>query len=234
MAPIGIVSAIKEAPITSECPPPSMAGINQPSMPRATRAISREKPEGDDRSPNNKTVLQQHMAFWDRNDKGVIWPWDTYVGFRRLGFNYLISLAAVPVLHMTFSYPTMKGWLPHPLFPIYLERAHRTKHGSDSEVFDTAGRFVPDKFEAIFSQHDKEGKGGLNWADVQALVYHNMNCNDPNGWVAGRLEWWVTYLLLRDEKGLLSKEKIRGMYDGTIWEEVAKDVERKKHKRTLV
>lgn len=35
---------------------------------------------------------------------GVIWPTDTYVGFRRIGFNPIYSMAAVPFIHGSFSY----------------------------------------------------------------------------------------------------------------------------------
>ncbi len=37
---------------------------------------------------------------------GVIYPWDTLVGFRRLGFNWIISLLAPVFIHGSFSYPT--------------------------------------------------------------------------------------------------------------------------------
>ena len=35
--------------------------------------------------------------------------------------------------------------------------------GSDSGVFDTEGRYTPQKFEEIFSKYDKDNKGGLTW-----------------------------------------------------------------------
>jgi hypothetical protein len=41
--------------------------------------------------------------------------------------------------------------------------------------------------------------------------------NDFVGWIAARLEWWVLWLAAADDKGLLSKEKVRAMYDGTLW-----------------
>jgi peroxygenase len=38
----------------------------------------------------------------------------------------------VPFIHGSFSYPTVKGWLPDPFMRIFMENMHRTKHGSDS------------------------------------------------------------------------------------------------------
>ncbi|EFJ40618.1 hypothetical protein VOLCADRAFT_69295 [Volvox carteri f. nagariensis] len=229
------VSGIPEYPVTLEHSPPADLDkyIPNPGMPRANKAVSREKPDGDPRSPTNRTVLQQHVMFWDRDSDGVIWPIDTFVGFRRLGFNMLISALAVPFIHFSFSYPTLKSWIPDPRLPIYLDRIHRTKHGSDSEVYDNEGRFVPEKFEELFSKYDRDNKGGLGWRDIQELVYSHMNINDPVGWYGNPTwaeggKWERGGLLLRDHKGLVSKEKIRGVYDGTIWETVAREVEERK------
>lgn len=35
--------------------------------------------------------------------------------------------------------------------------------GSDTGVYDSEGRFVPQKFEEIFSKYDKDNKGGLTY-----------------------------------------------------------------------
>ncbi|KXS11185.1 hypothetical protein M427DRAFT_102634, partial [Gonapodya prolifera JEL478] len=94
--------------------------------------------------------LQQHAEYFDRTGSGVLWPWDTYRGFRALGFNVIVSSLAGLVIGF-LGWWTQDSWVPHPLLPIYLKNIHRAKHGSDTEVYNTEGRFVPQKFEEIFS-----------------------------------------------------------------------------------
>jgi hypothetical protein len=49
--------------------------------------------------------------------------------------------------------------------------------------------------------------------------------------IAERLEWWSFYLLAADDNGIISKEKVRKQYDGSLWYEVAKELEEKKARR---
>lgn len=221
--------AIDEVPVTYEHPPPTDLHevIPNPGMPRANLAISREKPQGTPGSSTRHTVLQQHVLFWDRDNDGIIWPWDTWTGFRRLGFNVFLSAIGVGGIHTLalFSSPT---WLVNPLAPYHISNIHRTKHGSDSEVYDTEGRFVPEKFEEIFTKYDMGNKGGLDENDIALMCKGNRNVADVFGGLASRGEWYFTWLLLKDENGVVSKEKIRGMYDGSIWETVAAEVEERR------
>ena len=74
---------------------------------------------------------------------GLIYPMDTYRGFHKIGFNPFLSFFAIFVIHGTFSWPSQGSWLPDPLFSLNTANVHRTKHGSDTESYDTEGRFNP-------------------------------------------------------------------------------------------
>lgn len=74
---------------------------------------------------------------------GILYPQDTFNGFHKIGFNVFLSAFAVLVIHGTFSYPSQEGWLPDPFFSVKINNIHKCKHGSDSESYDTEGRFVP-------------------------------------------------------------------------------------------
>lgn len=76
-------------------------------LPRALAAVDAQHPEGTvGREHNDYTVLQQHCAFFDRNGDGVIYPQETYQGFRALGYTPTISVLAAIVINGSFSYPT--------------------------------------------------------------------------------------------------------------------------------
>ena len=112
-------------------------------------------------------------------------------------------------------------------------------------TYDNEGRFRPQNFEDIFAKYDDGNKGGLDIWDFfrfwkgQRLVF------DFFGWSASFLECkcspklWVripidlslglaTYLLLWPEDGIMRKEDIRGVYDGSIFYKKAEEYERKK------
>ncbi|GBF90707.1 hypothetical protein Rsub_03008 [Raphidocelis subcapitata] len=200
-----VVTSIPSAPVTEKRPVPRGLdkAIPEPGVPRANKAVSKERPDGSppELARPDYTVMQQargggHVAFFDADGDGVIWPLDTYRGFRRIGFNPLFSLLAVPFIHGSFSYPTCSGWLPDPFF-------------------------------RIFIQYDKRNKGALDWNDINDMIQGNTNIVDPTGWSAARFEWWTLWLIAADEKGEVSKEKVRAQYDGSLWYLLADENERR-------
>jgi hypothetical protein len=67
--------------------------------------------------------------FWDRDGDRQIYPWDTYVGFRDLGFSVLFSLLAMVIINVNFSYPTRLAvsWWPDVWFRVYVGGIHKAK-----------------------------------------------------------------------------------------------------------
>lgn len=117
---------------------------------RANVAPSLECPYGTQDSGwagnhSDQTVLQQHCTYFDPDSDGIVWPHNTYHAFRNLGFNLLVTLFSVFIIHFNFSYPTCPGYLPDPFFRIYLANIHKAKHGSDTGTYDNEGRFIPQK-----------------------------------------------------------------------------------------
>ena len=198
----------------------------QPAVARANSAPSIDHPEGTPNAPQTRSVLQQHVDFFDRNKDGMIDMYETFTGFRALGFNLLISLLAIFVIHPSFSFVTAPGYFD-PRLRVHTSNVHKGKHGSDSGVYDTEGRFVPQKFEELFTKWDRDGKGAVSFNELWQMTSDLKCVMDPFGWFAAKFEWFIVYLLCADEQGLVSREKIRGVYDGSLFYQVEAELKEK-------
>ncbi|MCJ1408245.1 hypothetical protein MMC19_002319 [Ptychographa xylographoides] len=197
---------------------------------RATIAASKESPNGTPgwaETHQHQTVVQQHTDYWDFDKDGIIWPQDTYIGCRQWGWAPPLCAFVVLVIHLNLSYPTVPGYLPDPFFRIYLDKMYKDKHGSDSMTYDNEGRFKPQNFEDIFAKYDRGKKGGLSFGDLLDFWKGQRMVFDFFGWTASILEWVATYLLLWPDDGIMRKEDIRMVYDGSIFQKKADEYQRK-------
>ncbi|KAJ3456893.1 hypothetical protein MRS44_016916 [Fusarium solani] len=246
-APDGITTSIDTVPITLQRKPYQPGGENPKlahagtyprdtqvtkaftdiveGVARANLAATHERPggttEGDwAHKHRHQTVLQQHCDFFDRDHDGVIYPIDTFRGFHQLGFGVFLSLLSVFIIHANFSYPTLSSYIPDPWFRVYIDNIHKDKHGSDTGVYDTEGRFIPQKFEDIFSKY-AEGRDYLTLWDVSKLTKGQRLIADPIGWFGAFFEWLATYIMLWPKDGRMMKEDIRMIYDGSLFYVIA-------------
>ncbi|XP_010270303.1 PREDICTED: probable peroxygenase 4 [Nelumbo nucifera] len=167
--------------------------------------------------------LQKHAAFFDRNQDGLVYPWETFQGFRAIGSGIPLSTIAAIFINCFLSSQTRPGKLPSLLFPIEIKNIKRAKHGSDTGVYDTEGRFVPEKFEEIFSKHAHVNPNALTSKEVSEMLKANRVSQDFRGWIGAWTEWKVLYYLCKDKDGFLHKDTIRGVYDGTLFEQMEEE-----------
>ncbi|KAK9051033.1 hypothetical protein SSX86_027658 [Deinandra increscens subsp. villosa] len=180
---------------------------------------------------SDENVLKKHVAFFDRNNDGVIYPWETFQGFRAIGSGIILSSIAAVFINVGLSRKTRPGKkYPNLLFPIDIENIKMAKHGSDSGVYDAHGRFVPSKFEEIFHKYARTNPDALTAKELDEFVKGNREPKDYTGWIGGLSEWKILYHLAKDKNGLLKKETIRAVYDGSLFEKMAAEMSKKKHK----
>ena len=200
--------------------------LQDPGTARANIAPSNESPQGtlDENwyeDHKHQTVVQQHCAYWDQDGDGIIWPQDTYRGVRAWGWNVVLSLLAAFIINVNLSYATLPSWIPDPFFRIHIANVHKDKHGSGSMSFDNEGRFRPQNFEDFFAKYDRGSKGGVDVYDLARAWKGQRMAFDFFGWSAAFLEWLATYLLIWPEDGVLRKEDVRRVFDGSIFQHKA-------------
>ncbi|KAL3635950.1 putative peroxygenase 4 [Castilleja foliolosa] len=202
-----------------------MAGDPKPFS-ISTDNITHEGMENQDQS----NILKKHVMFFDRNHDGVIYPSETFEGFRAIGCGVLLSSVAAVFINLGLSGKTRPGKHFSIHFPIEVENIKLAKHGSDSGVYDKEGRFVSSKFEEIFAKHAQTHPGALTSNELKNLLKSNREQKDYGGWLAAFTEWKILYHLCKDENGLLHKDVIRAAYDGSLFERMEKEKASKKQK----
>ncbi|KAG2501800.1 hypothetical protein HYH03_000300 [Edaphochlamys debaryana] len=231
-APPLVIASIPAAPITLQRPVPTNLPdyMDNPGESYREATPDRFHPKGGPLtpSPGGPTSLQQHFAYFDINKDGVITLPECITAFayllRRLlppPLNWAAAVPAALAVQLPMAWLTADSWLPDPLLRAQVKNAHKVVHGSNSRAWDRSGHFTPARFEALLSKYDRDGKGGLSLLDVLSMLRGQANLGDLLGMAASTGEWLMTWALLRDDTGVLRREDMRGMYDGTAFYRLA-------------
>ncbi|KAH7440173.1 hypothetical protein KP509_04G095000 [Ceratopteris richardii] len=184
----------------------------------------------DKRETEYITALQQHLAFFDRNKDGIIYPHETYIGFRALGFSVILSLFSAFMINFFLSYKTVDSRIPSLLFPIHIKNIHRAMHPNDSGGYDTEGRALNHVLNELFKEFATTFPDRLSRDEFTSMRKSFYKDSSKSGRFASWLEWEFAYMLLKDEDGYIGKENIQGIYDGSIFYYMEKKQKKKYHK----
>jgi len=116
------------------------------------------------------------------------------------------------------------SYAPDPFFRVYVSSIHKDKHGSDSGIYDTEGRFIPSRFEDIFTKYSLDSSPiasseSLSLRELFNMMHGQRVAVDPYGWSAAVFEWGTTWLLLQKD-GRVDKEDLRKVFDGSLFYEI--------------
>ncbi|XP_021598665.1 probable peroxygenase 4 isoform X1 [Manihot esculenta] len=195
----------------------------------STYSIISDKQEKGKFKPDENNLMQKHAFFFDRNQDGSVHPWETYQGLRALGAGVLLSTACGIFINGAFSQLTRPGKFPSLLFPIELRNIVLAKIKSGTDTYDEKGRFIEEKFENIFRDYARTHSDALTRSELSEMRRAHKKPKDYFGWISTWTQWSLTYHLFKDEHGLLKKDTLRGLYDGSTFEKREKELKEKRN-----
>ncbi|KAG9134496.1 hypothetical protein Leryth_026425 [Lithospermum erythrorhizon] len=77
----------------------------------------------------------------------------------------------------------------------------------------------PDLFQKFARTHPN----ALTSDELSEMLKAKRDPNDYKGWIAAQSEWKILYTLGKDDQGLLQKDTVRAVYDGSLFERIEKD-----------
>ena len=156
--------------------------------------------------------LQKHVAFFDYDYNGYVTVWETYAGLRALGIGPLSSSAFAVAINGALATPTSG----YPTMTININRIEKGMHGSDTGIYDSEGRFVPEQFDAFFERWDENGDDGLDAWELTQRWLVDADLFDFMGIAASGAEFGLLYVLAAED-GSVSRERMLALYEGTLF-----------------
>ena len=164
------------------------------------------------------TALQKHVSFFDYDGDGYITVLEDYRGLRALAIDPVSAAAFAFAINAALGTPTSG----YPTLTISLYDIDDGVHGSDTGIYDSEGRFVPEAFERLFEYWDEDGSGGLDPAELAARTVDDADLFDLFGITASIAEFGLLYAVAAED-GELTRDRMRAFYDGTLFYDLAEE-----------
>ena len=164
------------------------------------------------------TALQKHVSFFDFDGDGYITVTEDYRGLRALGIDPVSASFFAFAINAALGTPTMG----YPSLTISLWDIDDGIHGSDTGIYDSQGRFVPQQFEALFDDWDQDGSDGLDLGELAARTIDDADLGDFFGLTGSVAEFGLLFAVAAED-GELSRDTMRGFYDGTLFYDLAEE-----------
>ena len=193
-----------DEPMTDE----QVSGLWWNDEPRAEPAIP-----WDDMTP-----LQKHVSFFDFNGDGYVTVLEDYRGLRALGIDPVSATAFASAINAALGTSTVG----YPSLTISIFGIANAVHGSDTGIYDSQGRFVPEAFERLFDDWDRNGSGGLDPGELAARAIDDADLGDLFGITASVAEFGLLYAVAAED-GELTRGRMRAFYDGTLFYDLAEE-----------
>lgn len=166
-----------------------------------------------------RTALQKHIDFFDRDGDGDIRVVETYQGCRALGMGRLLSAGAAVAINAALGVKSGSPW--HSFLTIRTDGIHHGKHEGDTGVYDADGNFVQSRFDAMFDLHDADKNDALDKPEIESMMAANGNGKASTG---SKLEFGLLLKLAGEETPdgrVLTRSRLQAFYDGSLFYQLA-------------
>lgn len=187
-------------------------------------ALPQDTYEGPRPAPGKyqTTALAKHVGFFDANGNGRITVSESRERLGELGVDGLKGYAGAAAVNFVIA-SMVAGY---PALTIDLSQIEKSKHDSDSDVFDANGKFDPKKFDELFTRFDKNKDGALDGDEISDFLTRNRE--SFFGSTLAKLELPILLKIAGEpmevdgvETKVLSRERLAKFYDGSLFYELA-------------
>lgn len=174
--------------------------------------------------PREMTTLQKHISYFDRNHDGQVTMGETYHGLRDMHLGVGKSMFSAFAINAALGPKTSTTWWQPTT--INLNNIHLAKHGSDTGIIDSQGRFVQGKYDEMWQKWDPKGQGFITESNIIAM--RAANKTDAPGGLGSKAEFDLLMDLAGQKKTVdgaevrvLTRDTLASLYKGGLFYQLA-------------